>query len=497
MKKVSAILASLLASSLVFASSCQAAPVSHKTVTMGKSSMVNLKVAFLTLGVTPAHMSLVQQKLSAYAQKKIGATITLEPISVSAYANQMNLTMASNQQLDLAMISGNDMGNYVARGYLTDITAVLKNYGKGITSALGTAYLKAGQVNNKQYVVASVRDMAASYGITLRKDLVTKYKLDFSKVKTLSDLTPILKKLSAEKNIAPIGPTLPAQPFLSQYLTYDKLGDGYGVLLNRGQTTKVVDWYETSEYTNDVKLMRQWYQAGIIYKDSSTTQESDATLVKEGKIAGYFNPQKPGIAEQDSAGGITMAAYQVVAPFATTSSINSINWGIPHNCGHLKQAMQFLNLMYSDSTVVNLLDYGVQGTDYVLTSGSKNVINFPKGITATNSKYNLGLGWEFGNQLISYVWKGTSPDIWSQMKKFNSTAIHSKALGFVFDSSSVKTEEANVANVVKQYGVALECGAVDPNTYLPQFKSALQNAGINTIVKAKQTQLDKWMKTTK
>ena len=65
-----------------------------------------------------------------------------------------------------------------------------------------------------------------------------------------------------------------------------------------------------------------------------------------------------------------------------------------------------------------------------------------------DSGYGLNQGWSFGNQLISYAWEtvGTD-DYYEEMKAFNESAVTSKAVGFIFDSSPVKSEVAALDSV--------------------------------------------------
>ena len=53
------------------------------------------------------------------------------------------------------------------------------------------------------------------------------------------------------------------------------------------------------------------------------------------------------------------------------------------------------------------------------------------------------------------------------------------------------------ANVVKQYTGSLNSGSADPETYLPEFLDALEAAGIDEIIQAKQEQFDKWLEENK
>ena len=154
--------------------------------------------------------------------------------------------------------------------------------------------------------------------------------------------------------------------------------------------------------------------------------------------------------------------------------------------------MKFLDLMYEDAELVNLLDWGIEGKHYVKVSD--NVIKYPEGVTMLTNGYNLNMSWLFGNQFLSYVFEGEDPDIWQKMKEFNVQAIKSKAMGFTMNPESVKTEIAAVSNVIAQYYLVLETGSADPDKVLPQFIEKLKTAGIDKVIADKQRQLDEWAK---
>ncbi len=107
--------------------------------------------------------------------------------------------------------------------------------------------------------------------------------------------------------------------------------------------------------------------------------------------------------------------------------------------------------------------------------------------------YAFNLTWEFGNSFLSYVPANANPDMWDMAAASNDSALLSKAFGFVPDMTAVTTEFANVLSVVNQYMLPLSTGAVDPAEYLPEFISKLKSAGIDTIISAKQEQLDAWL----
>jgi putative aldouronate transport system substrate-binding protein len=454
----------------------------------------DLTVAFFTLGDIPKDMQAVEDELNKIVLPKINVKVKLMPIGLGAWDQQSNLMLSSGEKLDLMTLRSTLFSGLVAKGQVVALDDLLSKYGQGIKTAVGEEYLKASKVNGKTYGVTSIRDLAAGMGVQIRKDYVEKYKIDTTKIKKFEDVESILKTIKEkEPDMTPLiasnSKTLTPVELTSEN---DKLGDGIGVLLNKGTELKVVNWFETQRYAEMVKTMRNWYTAGYVLKDAATNTQSNAALIKANKGVAYFNNTKPGIEAQDSRGnGTEMVQIQLVSPFATTSIVQTLQWGIPLNAKTPDKSMQFLNLMYEDAGVVNLFDWGVEGKHYV--KGTDGTIDFPQGVDAKNSGYNLNMGWMFGNQFLSYVWKGDAKDIWKQTADFNKGAAKSKAMGFTFDSSTVKTEQAALNSVLDQYKVGLETGSLDPKV-LPEFISKLKTAGIEKYMAEKQKQIDAWTK---
>ena len=149
--------------------------------------------------------------------------------------------------------------------------------------------------------------------------------------------------------------------------------------------------------------------------------------------------------------------------------------------------------MYSDTEVINLLDWGIEGKHYVKLDDGR--IDYPQGVNETNTGYGMNTGWQFGNQLLSLIWKDDPSSLWKDMETFNRTATLSKALGFTFDATQVKTQYAAVNNVLNQYRLGLECGVLDPSDALSAANQKMAAAGIDKIIAEKQKRLDAWSKT--
>lgn len=457
------------------------------------------EVSIAFYGSDQKDLQAVQDEMNNILKDKINATVKLTPISISAWQQQTNLMLAGNEKIDLMFTStGFNYGTQVAKGQLFALDDLIDKYGPGIKKALEPYQLSAAKINGKSYAIPAVKEMASDYGILLRKDIADKYNIDLSKIKTINDLDTVFQLIKEkEPNMVPLVAKHPGTgPFYTGYIPYDSLSGGVGVLPDYDNNMKVVNWYETTQYADQLRVIRKWYQAGYLLKDAPTSKQDGRELVKAGKAFAYFSNLKPGSeVEASRKSGKEMTVVRMTPAYATTDSITGIMWSIPKNSKDPDRAMMLLNLLYSDKQLYNMLAWGIEGKHYV--KKSDNVIDYPAGVDITNSGYNFNTSYMFGNQFLSYTWTDQDPNSWKITDEFNKSAKKSKALGFIFDVNNVKTEMAAVNNVLTEYVSGLETGTLDPAEHLPKFIAKLKAAGSDKIISEKQKQLDEWAKTQK
>ncbi|MDI4648435.1 ABC transporter substrate-binding protein [Cohnella hashimotonis] len=451
---------------------------------------LQLTLAFMGLG-NMKEVGLVQDEISKITKAKINATVKLMPIDIGAWTQQVNLLLAGNEPLDLLVTSSFfNYSSQVAKGQLLPLDDLLAKYAPTVKDTMEPAIFNSTKINGKMYGVPSIRDTAADHGISARKDLMDKYNLSFDNVKTYADLDPIFKTIKDnEPGVYPLVQRSQTNGIANELVRgyTDYLGDTPGVLVIANQDLKVVDLYETQMYKDALQQARKWYQAGYIMPDAATTQEGNNSLIKAGKGFSYLSNMKPGFATQESTvNGREMVTASFVPPISTSDSGTGFMISIPKNTQDADRAAQLLNLLYTDKDVANLLANGVEGKHYV--DAGNGQIKAPEG--GSNYVFNQ---WEVGNNALTKVWQGMDTDIWAQTKEFNKNSTFSKALGFSFDSSPVKTEVAAVTNVNNQYKAGLESGTIDPSK-LDEFVKKLKAAGMDKIIAEKQKQLDAWAK---
>ncbi|WP_336772865.1 ABC transporter substrate-binding protein [Paenibacillus sp. MMO-58] len=440
-------------------------------------------------------MGLVEEAVNKITKEKINATVKFVPISFGAWAQQTTLMLSGNEKVDVIFSGIGTYNQQASKGQLLPMEDLIARYGQDAKAALddqSPQILEAARIDGHIYGIPDIKDLAENYGFTIRKDLVDKYGIDLSAVKTIDDLDPVFQKL--KDNEPTMFPTYKYALSIIDTISngyMDNLGDGFGVLPNFDNNLKVVDWYETPEYAKLLDTVRRWYLAGFIPKDIATSTETGTQVMKAGKAASYLSHMKPGFAEQESRNsGQTLESIELLPAAATTGKITRFLLSIANSSGNPERAMMFINLLYTDKELSNLLAWGIEGKHYV--KQADGTINYPAGVDATNTGYGLFTGYLFGNQFLQYVWSGNDPQLWTTMSDFNKAARKSKALGFSFNAEPVKTELAAVTNVTNQFKVSLETGTIDPKKNLPEFINQLKAAGIDKIVAEKQKQLDAW-----
>lgn len=446
-------------------------------------------------GSTSKDLELVQDELSTYLTEKINATIELKPIDWGAWSDKTNLMFTSNDKFDLIFTA-----SYLAynsnsiKGQYLELNGLLDQYGQGIIETLGPDWIKGSQINGKSFAVPTLKEFAGAAGILFRKDLIDKYSIDLDSINTLEDLTPVFQQIKDnEPGVTPLvaAGSLNLTGMIGGY-SLDNLGDTLGVLDPDSGDLKVVNILETEKVQNAIQLMRKWNLAGYVNKDAANIKDDQLyNLMKAGKGFAFAVPAKPGKdAEMSTQLGVELVQKDFLKPQTTTAEATGAMLAVSRTSDNPERAMMFLNLLYTDPYLINLLDFGIEGTHFVRSAD--NILDYPEGVTAQTTGYNPGTAWMFGNQMNTYLWSNEDPQKWEKFKAFNESSTKSPALGFVWDPTNVKNEVAACANVKTEFNAPLFTGSIDPEKYLPQYIQKMKEAGLDKIIAEKQKQLDEW-----
>nr|WP_288978151.1 ABC transporter substrate-binding protein [uncultured Blautia sp.] len=462
--------------------------------------------AYATMNNVPTEESVdaVEEKLNEITREKIGVEVTLKPIALADYSQSVSLSLQAGEKIDVFQ-SIYDFTNCVSTGMAMDITELGKEYASDTIELVGEEWLKASSYEGKLYGIPTYKPVAAKPYFVCRKDIAEELGLDLSGIKSSSELTDVFSKVQeAHPEMTMLAPL--NQGKLGEHLTWygvDWLSDSdekaFGVLM--GDDTTVKNLYASDLFKDSCDLAREWYNAGYVMKDAATTTSTNSELMGSGKYFGFFTSNATpaeDLAQMLSGmyGNYQLQAIPLGKPYLSTASINTVTWMLASNTKVPEAAMKFLDLTYNDPDVCNLLIFGIEGRDYVLDQNG--YASYPEGEDAATVPYTAQLSnGILGNSFIMYPITGTDKESMPLMLEENKSADISPVMGFVFDSSHVGVQYTAVNNVASQYLPGLLCGSVDPETEIPKFLQALDDAGCQDIIDAKQEQLNDWLEENK
>lgn len=441
--------------------------------------------------------NLVEQELNQYLSEVDNYQVQFKIDDEVALKNDYIRNLQSAESVDLLFSDKKAMGEAISQDLLEPLDTLLKTQGQEILKVLDKDYLDTGYINGSRYGIPSVRDYSCSSCFEYDVQLAKEYNLQMENIQTLDDLEKELLKLKeAAPSIVPVAINLYIG--VDALLKIDNLGDDFSnplaVLRNYGQTSQVVNLYETPEFSAFVNRMYSWRKKGLLMDDTGASI-SAINYLKTHKVFGCFSHYHPGFDGEETRGSGTEIGCVILGKnYISSFNANRLFWQIPAKSQQKENAMRFLKRMYTDENVVRILSYGKEGVHYEYKDSDQKVIGYPEGINVDNSRYSQFLGWMYGNEMLMPVWEGLPENLWEQIRDYNDSSIRSIAIGFSFDETPVSAEIVRCTGISQKYYNGLINGELEPAKYLPAIRQELKVAGIDAIVSEKQSQLDQYLK---
>ena len=455
-------------------------------------------VTMVLNGSTQPDEERIEQKINEILEPELNANLDIVVLPWASASQQLQLMLSGDEKIDVFYTQATNAVQYMNAGQIIDMSELIDKYGTNIKQIYGEDIAKINQIEGFVYGVPNQIERGSIPAVFMRKDLVEKYNIDTSQIKEPKDLESVFETVKAgEPDMTMLYSINDGDTPVTRLFRGDNLSDNnyLGVLMDQTNSTKLENFFATDWFKDTTTMLHNWYQKGYISQDAGTNTENWRTVCKAGNLFSLFFAYHPGTpVEFESSTGYD---FEIVPfynePIINSSSYNGVTFSIAQNSENPEKTMEVLDYIYGSSEIMNLLNWGEQDKDYVIEDADNGIINFPEGITSDNAGYNLNLGWELPNQFIAYKWTGSDPQLWEKMEEFNGSAKSSKAVGFLFDSSNYSSEIAALSNIVKQYSGALYSGSGDPDELIPELLEALDDAGINEVIQAKQEQLDAFL----
>ena len=457
----------------------------------------------------------VEAALNEYMIPNYHIKVDMMNMEYANYAQTIQLAISGGDKIDVIPIFYTYASSWIGMNGLVDMAPYMSTPdGQKIIDALGEETAWVGQTGGMLFGFPAAKESVELGGLWMRKDVCDELGIteEYGLVADQDEYTglvydwsvagEIFEKVKSEKpNMIPLYMSGSSSQ-TNRFMFHDSLADNFGVLNweHDHRDTTVTNLYESEEYRTYVARLADWFDKGYIYQDAATDQQGSAAMIKAGNTFSYATAIKPGfLAEAKGSNGMdgyVMYFGNNIEGGISTTNVSFFDTGIATNSDDPEMAFKFISALYSDPAVMNFWQYGIEGVNYqVLDDGTAYFVD---GEDASNYKYHQTTGWCQGNQFISYVWNdGTKDaDYWNKLSHHNDWADYSPAFGFMWDATNYQTQITALQNALETYRGALETGSVgsaNVDSTLKALNDALYAAGLQTVMDAKQQQLDEWL----
>lgn len=503
MKKLKSIvsisLSMLIASSALFGCSKSTATSSATGLNASTSGGAVEEITTYWLGPVNKETNLVQDEVNKILGKDINVKVNLVFYNWDSYQDKTKLALSSGSAGDVMFTAAwNNYATFVGQQAFAPLDDLLEQYGQDIKAKIDPAYLTAAKVSGKLYAIPTNKDMASEWGVVVNKNLADKYKMDFSNVKSPKDLEPFLETIKQnEPDVTPFAASQDASISEFAYDWFSSQNAGIGVMgVPRLSPYKVISWFDDAKTKELMDISHEFYTKGYYNKDVLTCKSVEDLKTNQ-KAFMWPEQLKPGKAGELCATYgyefYQLPAYPDLKPTVTTAELTNSMLSIPNSSKHKEAAMKFINELFKNTEVQNLLAWGIEGKHYV--KSSDGLLDYPEGVTAQTDGYTGIYQWTMGgSQLDDYLWKTEDKDKWTKMKAWNESAERSDLIGWQLDTTSIQNEISAISNVQNKYVRAIWDGVVTWDSTADKAKQALKTAGLDKVIEETQKQIDEFLK---
>lgn len=456
------------------------------------------EVAIQVVVLPGADFSEIEPKIEAAVNEitlpAINCTVDVQYTSIAELNQITQLAVASQGQdkIDLvAVCTVMTVDNLVGKDLLLDLNEndLLASHGQDILAAVGDA-VKVGNIGGQQLTVPGKTFYALNTGLYYNKTMADAAGFTLPEEGTMEDLDKGLYALHAANpdvrcHYAGTG-TLLYYPFFYNVETFGT-NAMYGAIMD-GSTT-ITNLYESEEFRNYCLKMLQWKKDGLIKESDNSDQTSTQDYIAAGTAfytPASFDPNAyADYAGKGAASGFETGFMNMTPAMITSQSVKEYMWGIASSSERPDKAMDFLNFIYKEPAVANILKYGIEGENYEKT-----------GESTIQSFFNyLTVFYFCGDQ--SKMYNIVGEDYVDQCKAFEAESTPSPVFGYIFIDADYQTESAVLTSTIEQYLGRLQTGLfadeAEMDAYLQEFIGALKTAGIDDVIAGNQEQLNAFL----
>ncbi len=437
----------------------------------------------------------VMDKIAEYLKDSLNVEIDLQVYGWGdPYEKKINTMLSSGEPFDICFTATWAANYYLNanKGYFTELNQYLEKY-PSIYEVAGKDFVDASAIGGKNYAVPTNKEHCHNWGYLVLKDKANEYGLDPSKITKMEDMEPFFDKAKAD-GLTPLLAIAGDSPY--KFTDWDFMSDESipGALYPDNRDSKVINQFFAPESIAMFKKLREYNQKGYIAKDAAT-MENTSEQMSTGKFFAVEQSLKPGKdIEMSQSTKVDWVQVDITKVIMSNRETVGALLAIPAASKNAERAYQFIETLYTDKVVRNLLTFGIEGEHYTVNPDGRIKIT-----QAGVDNYGGGNSFRYGDQMKDLILETEPIDKWDAYGDYNKSGLVMNSLGFAFMTEN-KDTGVNVENqvsackaVYQTYYKELYTGSVDVDSTVAKFKADLEAAGSNEVIAEMQKQYDAWL----
>lgn len=453
-----------------------------------------VSIQFVGLFEANNNIANVEAALNEITLEKINCTVDIVPVFIGDLPSTTSLGVAGGEKMDIVTVGlTSGITSMVSDDLLLPLDDLLAQRGQAALEVTKNV-AEAQKINGQTYAISGYPFAAVAGGFVYNKTMADEYGIEMHDEMTVEEMFAVGEKLK-EHGVYLTFFGNSAQCNYKFWYGGDLFGSigEYGGILDAANSDTVVNIYDSQEMRDYFKMVKSWNDAGFLsagqLTDTTTTQE----YFNQGKIFGTSTAYTVNQLASWQAAGFESAIVRMSAPLISTGSATEFMLGIAANCERPDKAMDLINLIYSDPEVANLIQYGIEGTDYVAVDGTENVITYDGTSNADHNSYYSAFV-HFGSPLELKIVAPLTDSYYTDVQAFENEAHKSTAFGYTFDSTNFGAESGAISSVMQEKLPMLNAGEVaDVDAAVDDLVASLKSAGIDDVIAANQEQLNTYL----
>ncbi len=428
----------------------------------------------------------VEAAANAIIEPAIGAKLRFEFIDAAAWTQKKNMMISTGEEFDLIFENGAEFvanaqkGAYLdLRPYLTDeyIPEILKRNDQFVWDAVTFG-------DGGVYAIPAETFYVPYTSFAFKADTVDKYNFDYANVKTYADLVPLLEKVkNNEKGMYGLVdlPELQSTKYISttnESIVFDIANDKF--IAEIDSPDKISFW----------KTVKDFVEKGYMPKDAATKEA--ASEIKSGKYAVFGGQMSAD--KSTSRHGFRCYENEPQFGYISRNGVTNALTCISATSKNPEKALALLNLIWEDRELSNLLAFGIEGEDFVVT---KNAGQDDRFVDANNGS---DVKWAIWHNWLGPLWDQWDSD-WNSAesllmrKEINASSEKSPIIGFLPDTSAFETELALISSTRTEWDKQFKYGSInDFDGKYAEMKKKYEEAGLYKLVDEFNKQYKEWKK---